>query len=161
MVVEHQLVQKKNMIYGGDSLLIRIATINDLDAIKQICDLHRKELGFVRRPALQKSIFANEILVAEVENNVVGFVDYHHRRDNQTTLYYIVVLEAYRKQNIARQLIEHLSTDSLQHQKTCIRLKCPTDLSANQFYEHLGFTLKDVQNGKLVILNIWELDLHP
>jgi len=82
------------------------ATVTDLDAIKQIADAHRRELGFVRRPTLLAAINRQEIFIAKHNAQIIGFVEYHHRRDNQTTLYNIVVKADYRTQGVGRALVE-------------------------------------------------------
>jgi len=136
-------------------LVIRRAIPSDLDAIKGLADRHRHELGFVLRPALAKSIEQSELLVAENSQGIVGFVEYHHRRDKQTTLYHIAVQHDHRQLNIGRQLVEALLSEAGQHSKSHIQLKCPVDLEANEFYERLGFTQVEVQPGKGRSLMVW------
>ena len=134
---------------------IRQATPNDLNAIKGLADQHREELGFVLRPALEKAIADQELLVAEVEELVVGFVHYHHRRDRQTTLYHIAVREEHRSQGIGRALIEALSIESSSRGKGQILLRCPTNLAANSFYANIGLSLISAEEGKRRELNVW------
>jgi len=139
--------------------VIRKATLADLDAIKSLTDAHRSELGFVMRPALAKSISQGEVFVAENNADLVGFVEYHHRRDEQTTLYHIAVEPDHRKQGIGRLLITSLANDAQQHDKTFIQLKCPTELSANHFYAHIGLTQVSVETGRRRPLAVWWLSL--
>jgi len=40
-----------------------------------------------------------------------------------------------------------------------VQLKCPADSEANGFYEHLGFSRVDVQQGKNRNLVIWQLPI--
>ena len=134
---------------------IRKAIPSDSAAIKSLADAHRNELGFVLRPALAKSIERNEVFVAENSKGIVGFVEYHHRRDEQTTLYHIAVQHDHRQLNIGRQLIQALLDDAGQHGKRYIQLKCPVDLEANEFYERLGFTQVEIQPGRGRSLAVW------
>jgi len=142
-----------------DTLVIRKATPADLDAIKIIADAHRHELGFVLRPALAESIGRDEVLVAENHQGLIGFVEYHHRRDTQTTLYHVAVIPRYRRQGIGRMLVNALCVEALSLGKRVIRLKCPADLPARGFYACLGFeTLKEERgNGRPLL--IWSLSL--
>jgi len=149
------------MTSGSNShSLIRKAVPNDLDAIKQLTDQHRHELGFVLRPALQEAIADQELFVAEVEDLIAGFVHYHHRRDRQTTLYHIAVREERRGQGIGRALIEALSVESTSRGQRQILLKCPKNLAANDFYANIGLSLICAEKGKRRELNVWVLQLE-
>lgn len=147
------------MTSGKSEIVIRSAATTDLDAVKCLADEYRYELGFVLRPALAKSIEQSELLVAENSKGIVGFVEYHHRRDEQTTLYHIAVQHDHRQLNIGRQLVEALLSEARQHGKSRIQLKCPVDLEANEFYERLGFTRVEVQPGKGRSLVVWRFGL--
>jgi N-acetylglutamate synthase-like GNAT family acetyltransferase len=143
---------------------LRKACERDLASIKPLLDAHRHELGFVIRPALQKRIQADEVLVAcdivgDVET-IIGVMAYHHRRDEQTTLYHIVVAPAWRKRGIGRRLIQALQQEAQRQGKHHIQLKCPCDLPANNFYPRLGFQLHEVQDGRKRALNVWRLGLR-
>ena len=149
------------MTFGVNEFVVCHATIDDLDAIKQIADAHRRELGFVRRPTLLAAINRQEIFVAKRNEQIIGFVEYHHRRDNQTTLYNIVVKADYRTQGVGRALVEALAIESRGRGKAFILLKCPIDLPSNQFYKTLQFQSGTAEAGKHRPLNIWQLDLSP
>lgn len=144
-----------------NNLTIRKATPADLDSIKVIADAHRQELGFVLRPALARSIMRGEILVAENSQGLIGFVEYHHRRDEQTTLYHIVVVANHRRQGVGEALIDALCDEALRLGKQVIQLKCPADLPAQEFYARLEFDLLGQEEGKARPLTIWSLSLVP
>lgn len=141
---------------------IRKAQLLDLDAIKMIADKHKTELGFIRRPTLEKSILLDEIFVAiDAESQtIVGFVHYHYRQDKQVTLYNLAVIQAFRSSGVATQLISALVEEAKAHQLDYILLKCPEELSANQFYERYGFLAMSQEKGKNRPLNIWKFDLN-
>lgn len=141
--------------------VIRKAALADVDVIKGLADAHKHELGFVLRPALANSIDRGEVFIAENGIGIVGFVEYHHRRDSQTTLYHIAVHSDHRRQGIGRQLVDALIRDAAQCNKRVIQLKCPVDLQANEFYERLGFSQIDVQPGRNRDLAVWRLVLRP
>lgn len=145
-----------------EQMLIRRARLDDIDKVKALADNHKAELGFVLRPALEKSILSNELLVAsdEATSEVLGFTDFHHRRDEQTTLYHIVVAPRHRNQGIGTLLITALLSEANEHEKKRIVLKCPVDLDANNFYMKVGFRLLARQNGTGRDLNIWRIDLE-
>ncbi|MCU0496202.1 MAG: GNAT family N-acetyltransferase [Anaerolineae bacterium] len=144
--------------------LIEHACVDDLAAIKQICDQHRTELGFVMRPSLEAAIKAKEVIVARNRNDTmrscIGLVHYHHRRDQQTTLYHLAVSKETRLVGVGRELVFALRDEARKHQKTLIRLKCPETLPANLFYAKIGFVKVSVEPGKSRPLWIWELAVN-
>jgi len=142
-----------------EKLVIRRAGLADLDAIKSIADAHRHELGFVLRPALVRSIAHEEVLAAEHSQELIGFVEYHHRQDRQTTVYHIAVVPNYRQQGVGRALIENLYKEVLAHGKQTVQLKCPADLPAQGFYARLGFRISGKETGKSRPLVVWILQL--
>lgn len=77
--------------------------------------------------------------MAVINAQVVGFVEYHHRRDQQTTLYHIAVEESHRAKGVGRALLDALQEEARQMNKTCVFLKCPEGLPANGFYSGCGF----------------------
>jgi len=139
--------------------VIRKATFVDVDTIKNLADAHKHELGFVRRPALVRSVRRQEMLVAENSLGIVGFIEYHHRLDCQTTLYHIAVCSDYQRQGVGQRLVDALIRDAAQRNKRFIQVKCPVDLQANEFYERLGFSRVDVQPGRNRDLAVWRLSL--
>lgn len=144
------------MTFGNNGRFsIRKPTTEDLNEIKMLADQHKEELGFVLRPALEKAIVDQEIFVAEIDDRVVGFVHYHHRRDQQTTLYHIAVDEPYRRLGIGQALLTALGDEAYSLNKALVLLRCPQNLPANHFYGKSGFTLLRVENGKRRALNVW------
>ena len=140
-----------------EPIVIRVATATDLDAVKALADRHKREVGFVRRGALLESIRRTHLLVALVASDPVGFVQFHHRRDGQTTIHLIMVATAYRRQGVANVLLNQLRATCQGLGQQRIGLKCPIDLSANDFYRQAGFDLTAQEPGKLRALNLWQL----
>lgn len=144
-----------------NEIKIRKAVSSDIGNLKTLADAHKNELGFVLRPALTKSVDNRAVLVAVSADDhiLVGFVDYHHRKDAQTTLYHIVVSSDQRGNGIGRALVDSLRIEALTLGKHCVILKCPEELMANDFYLNIGFELVATENGKARRLNVWRLDL--
>lgn len=162
VVVLQQVAHEMIMISGNSDIgvILRKATAQDLSDIKALADLHRRELGFVIRGALESSITSAEIIVATDEDSrLLGFVHYRHRRDQQTTLYNIVVDEEHQRLGLGTKLIDALRSETEKRRQKHILLKCPQKLPANEFYRGYGFVLSDNERGKVKPLNIWKLDL--
>ena len=128
----------------------------DLYHIKALADAHRQALGFVNRATLTKAIANQEILYLPE-----GFLHFHHRRDNISTLYHLCVDPVQRRQGSGRQMIGAWSKHSRNCGITTLRLKCPLDSSANGFYSRLGFSRVDIEPGKHRRLVVWEKKLLP
>ncbi|HIQ06285.1 MAG TPA: N-acetyltransferase [Anaerolineae bacterium] len=140
---------------------IRKGRPSDLDAVKALADANKAAIGFVLRPALVAAIERGWLLVVEAEGAILGFANYRHRRDQQSTLYEICVAEPYRGQGIGRALMDALVAEAQALGKTWIQLKCPVDLPANRFYQRLGCELIGTEDGRRRPLNIWRLRLNP
>ena len=134
-----------------------------IDAVKRIADQHRTELGFHTRQAYVDSLNKGELLIAKRAAEVIGFVRYHHRRDNRTTLYEIAVTPDGRGKGVGRRLVDALIADCQRVSSRCIRLLCPVELPANRFYEAVGFIRSTRRSllGRSRPLYEWELPVLP
>jgi N-acetylglutamate synthase-like GNAT family acetyltransferase len=144
---------------SANNYVIRKAVLSDLDAIKALADAHRYELGFVLRPAVAESIIREEVFVAVNDTHLIGFVEYHHRKDNQTTLYHLAIAPEWQQYGVGRNLIGALQIEVVHKGKDSIVLKCPEDLMANRFYQKLGFELITSENSRRRKLNVWRLSV--
>lgn len=143
-------------MYVYDMIKLLLVNQDHIDDIKLLVDANRKSLGFIPRKKLEEIIDQQRAFVALYENNVVGFVAFRHRKlDLQTTLSEICVQRKYRGLGIGTDLIRILIRDCGRRNRAYIQLKCPTELSANKFYERLGFELHSVEAGKKQQLNVW------
>lgn len=138
---------------------IRKARINDIAEIKAIADANRASLGFIRRGAFIDGMEREWLLVAEVQDQIIGFALYWHRRDQQTTLYDLCVAAEWRKQGVGRALIDALIMEARAQGKTELQLKAVEHLLANGFYQRLGFALIRQFPGKKRVLNVWRIDV--
>ena len=136
--------------------VIRKATLQDLEAIKQIADANKDAIGFVLRPALAQNIERGWVLVAEREGVVIGFANYRHRLDEQTTLYEICVAEEHRGNGVGKALLVALIEEGRHLGKGRLQLKCPADSEANAFYANMAFEQLGRERGRNKELILWE-----
>lgn len=128
---------------------------------KAIASKFSKELGFVNKAALEESSARGELEVIPG----IGFAHFHHRRDGQTTIYSLAVLPEFQGQGWGRLLFYRITCSLIEKQCPCdkghfsVLAKCPQELSANNFYQKLGFSLTGVDPGKKRALNIWRYTL--
>ncbi|WP_088072455.1 GNAT family N-acetyltransferase [Gottfriedia luciferensis] len=85
---------------------IKQAVIND---IKQIVDLDSFVIGRrVRENQIRKSIQENRCIVCEINNEIVGFLIYHHYFYGHLFIDLIIVNPRLRRIGIAKKLIEYV-----------------------------------------------------
>lgn len=126
---------------------IRAATAEEVDAVQKIANQNSKAVGFVMKAALHEAVKREELLVALINEQIVGFAHFHKRRDGWTTLYEIAVL----KPNGAGTGL------ALLHQLPLpLRLKCPVDNQSNTWYVSVGMTLVRTDPGRKRALNVYQ-----
>ncbi len=84
---------------------VRFATMSDLEAIKFLADTDPDRTGLMFRLALTYNISREQILVAEIDKCIVGFLSYRFCRTPQTLLSRLCVANLYRGQGIENCLI--------------------------------------------------------
>jgi N-acetylglutamate synthase-like GNAT family acetyltransferase len=143
-----------------NQILIRKAIPSDLDDIKRLAEKERFSIGFMTRATYASAIEQGNILVILLTGRLIGFQNYyHHKRDRQTTLYQKTIDINYRNQGFGRMLLEAVITESRSIGHNKLFLKCPVDLSSNEFHRKCGFKLVGQEPGVKRRLNIWELYL--
>lgn len=91
----------------------------------------------------------------------VGFCNYHHGRDKQTTIYEIAILKEYQRQGYGRLLFYRVLCSAIERGYDRIVAKCPVDLESNGFYVRLGFKLVEIETGRATCqLNRWQYDIQ-
>lgn len=116
------------------SCIIRLASESDIPEVKKIADANKRYLGFTKRVILGVSILKTELHVAVLEKHIVGFIRWHKRRDDWTTVYELCVGEACRKQGVGKKLMDVIGNGPA-------KLKCHSNNPAIQFYKRLGFKI--------------------
>ena len=83
---------------------------------------------------------------------------WHLRRDGQLTIREIIVLPKYQGMGIGTEIVNHLKTE-VEGTKSLFA-KCPAELPANGWYEHLGFVLEGTETTKTGrLMNLWRMQL--
>lgn len=126
---------------------LRLATAEDIAAVKKLANGYKSELGYVMVPALRESVQRRNLVIAEDAGQVVGFANYRACRDGWSTVYEIAVDKARKGEHIGAGLLAAVPGP--------VRLKCTTDNPANAFYERMGFTCVGSEDGRKRRLNIW------
>jgi len=129
--------------------MIRLALESDFDSIKKIANQNREFIGFVMKVALKESLLKKSLYVYELDKKIVGFINYHPRKDGWHTIHEIAVLKEYQRMNIGQELFHIVPTP--------IRLKTTIDNTiAQKFYIKNNMTISAVVEGKKRKLYIFE-----
>lgn len=138
--------------WAGCHAVIRWAVEGDLLGIKAIANQYKDELGYVMMPTLRKSLADKTLVVAEINQQIVGFVNYRARTrktDPGQTIYEIAVHRDFRGQKIGAGLLAAVPRP--------VRLKCTVDNQrGNEFYEASGLVLAGTESGRKRPLNVWK-----
>ena len=138
------------------NILVCQANEAHLSGIKALADTHREELGFITRGAFLEALTKGELLVAlNEQNEVEGFVRYHHLvRKPVTTLYDICVKT--KRCGIGRLLLAAFYRDCMEHHRVSALLRCIAHLDANHFYNACEWGYIRTDPGKRHPLNVWQ-----
>ena len=142
-------------------ITIRLARKADIEGAKRIADQNRSELGFVNIAILRIAQSKGWLLVAakweeqRKQDMVIGFANFRIRQDRNATLYEIVVADTHRRTGAGTRLLSELIRRVHLAGGKYVRLKCPEDLSANQFYQKCGFQHIETEQGKKRRLHVW------
>jgi ribosomal protein S18 acetylase RimI-like enzyme len=144
------------------SVTIRLAKLEDIEGAKRIAAQCANELGFVNIATLIEAQKRDWLLIAsryDTENQseeVIGFINFRIKKDNNCTLYDIAIKKEYRGEGIGKRLLDDLIWHVFVARGTEIILKCPADLPANNFYQRNNFKLYGTEAGRKRKLKIWK-----
>lgn len=131
-------------------IIIRSARECDLDPLKKsIANKYRQELDYVMIQKLRRSMGLGTLIVAERDNEIVGFVHYHARRDGTQTVYEIAVRPDVLGQGIGEVLLNNVPLP--------LQLKSTEENTrANAFYTAMGLQCVGMEHGKKRKLVLWK-----
>lgn len=133
------------------NLQVRIAQTQDLDFVyKSICELENEELDFEVFAAIFNENISNPnnlYLIAEKENEGLGFISFHtqnllHHCGRVGEIQEFFINENHRGKGIGRQLIQEIMQYAEEHKLKSIEVTTNKRRVENvMIYENLGFTL--------------------
>lgn len=146
-------------------MLIRLAQVEDLDAIIEIEAICFPVEEAASKEAITErfNVFMDNFVVAEENGQVVGFINgccyhelslpdelyhdssLHDKSGAYQTVFGLDVLPAYRKNGVARQLVEFFIALAKQRGKHGIVLTCKDHLV--HYYERFGFVHQGVSDS--------------
>lgn len=140
--------------------IVRKGCLEDANAIKALAEEEKSSLGFITLGTFIHALENGQIMVVTIDNQVVGFQHYYHRkRDGQSTLYHKAVKQNHRYKGLGTALVDAVKREAEELGKELLLLKCPVDLQSNDFHSKYGFKLRGVEDGKKRALNVWIYEL--
>ena len=139
-------------------LSVQVLAISERpDVLEQVRELGRansRTLGFLPVGAYEHCARNDEILVATANSTVVGYLLFRRRkRSHSVAITHLCVDESYRRQSVARSLVEALK--HRERQATGIDLWCRRDYSAAAVWPKLGFIARAEREGRAGDLVHW------
>lgn len=127
---------------AGAELQIRVATLDDLDALEEI-EKACFDIDRLNRRSFKRWIQAEHgiLLVAVLDANVVAYgLVWCHRGTRLARLYSLAVLSRLQGRGLARQLLEALEAEALQDGRLFMRLEVAKhNVKAIRLYESMGY----------------------
>jgi predicted GNAT family N-acyltransferase len=108
-------------------------------AMGRMMQRNKDALGFIPTggdKGINRSIAAGQVVVAEVDGQLVGYVQWTDANAEHVRIHQCVVSDVWRGSGIGRQMIEVVRTVRPGRVLTC---RVRDDLSANEFWARVGF----------------------
>ena len=139
-----------------------LAIPEDYDGVAAVAKQATRELGYTMPPVYRKSIADGEMVVAYGDGSrVVGFIQFHKRRDGVITIYKYAVDTTARRGGIGKGMLKYLETRS---QTTlhadAIQLKVIEGTPAVDFYRAVGFKCIGSEPSKKTTLLLMRKELE-
>lgn len=123
----------------NDAIEIRaVASDEELDVVKNLYRTQKAFLGFFPDGAFEQRAASNQIYVAWLDGNAVGYVAFSTNQRYEVRIAHLCVSPAYRQRGFAKQLIAALVETHPGHAR--IRLNCRSDYPAADAWRRLRFS---------------------
>ncbi len=142
-------------------MIVRTAATPDLVYLMSLMRANRESVGGLPEPAIQERIDRGTVLLAEINEDPVGYLLYDFRqgclRIPQACIQYDARRRKHGEALVASLLQRHAEADE-------ISLRCAADLEANVFWRDMGFTCVGTLPGgrrRGRTINCWAKWLTP
>jgi ribosomal protein S18 acetylase RimI-like enzyme len=143
------------------SIRYELAVPEDYDGIALVAKQAVRELGYTMPPVYRASIANSQMVAAYFDSRVVGFIQFHKRKDGIITIYKFAVDTELRGKGIGKGMLEFLEqrSRSVLHAEA-IRLKVIEGTPAVDFYHAVGFNTIDKEPSKKTNLLVMRKELE-
>jgi len=135
---------------------VRDGRLEDLPSVLALLKQAKDTVGFLPDEAVGQRIRKGTLLVAVVEDEVIGYLLYDLPADT-VTIRQLAIARSARNKGAARALIDELCC-RYQTTRRGIRLTCRRDYQANDVWQRMGFSPRSERRGRGkgdTILTLW------
>tara|TARA_R110000822_G_C15082377_1_gene469794 strand:- start:35 stop:628 length:594 start_codon:yes stop_codon:yes gene_type:complete len=139
------------------------ATNSDLKYIDSLQKKNAEELSFYPTQVFEREIESKKILLAKINNEPAGYL-YHGAFAPLLKIHQACIQYDVRGQLYGSELIRFLIEICEYQNCLSIKLRCGSDISANFFWQAMGFYCEAVTPGgirRMREINNWRYDLQP
>ena len=129
------------------STLVRRATLRDLRYLDALRKREGDAVGFIPIARYEMEVTGERkgsLYLSWDDGDPTGFIYATHSGRGATHIIQVAVQEDARRMERASALVEAIRTDGLKRSSWLLSLRCAEDLSANEFWRALGFSLETV-----------------
>ncbi len=144
-------------------ITVNPASVNDLIYIDHLQKNNAEELAFYPSQVFEREIENFRILLARVNNEPAGYI-YHGALSQQVKIHQACIEYDLRGQLYGSELVRHLIGLVRSYDGLSITLRCGSDISANGFWQAMGFYCQGITSGgirRMRDINNWRYDLQP
>lgn len=150
------------MTYPSD-ITVQPATLDDLVFIDHLQKRNAEELAFFPKQVFEREVQNFRILLARVNGEPAGYI-YHGSIGTIVKIHQACIEYDLRGQLYGAALIRQLIALVDAANGSSITLRCGSDISANGFWQAMGFYCQGVTAGgirRMRDINNWRYDLQP
>jgi GNAT superfamily N-acetyltransferase len=125
---------------------VRDGRLEDLPSVLELLKQAKATVGFLADEAVEQRIRKGTLLVAVVDEEIIGYVLYDLPADTVTIRQLVIAPQA-RNTGAARTLVDEL-VSRYQTRRRGIRLTCRRDYEANDVWHRLGFSPRGERRGR-------------
>ena len=145
------------------TFITRTANVNDLTYIDHLQKRNAEELAFFPKVVFEREIENRRIVLAEYNAEPCGYL-YHGSLGNICRIHQACIQYDLRGQLYGAALVRDLIAICEASQTSTIKLRCGSDIDANQFWQAMGFVCEAVTQGcvrRMRDINHWVLNIQP
>lgn len=128
----------------GAERTVKFAVDNDLAYVVSLQRQWSNAVGFLPKSALQRYIHADQCLVARVNGQHAGYINWCCRPDGLLTIPQVAISPELLRSSLGSAIITTLKQAAVHGQCSHLRLKSRSDLECNQFWPRHGFVATSV-----------------
>ena len=138
------------------ALRVRKATADDVERVSKLARAYSAEIGEVKRSALARQQREGGLYVAEIRDELKGFVSFRVHKGGLVSVYKVLVVKKSRRRGVGRTLMASVMLRARAKGKEWMRVKCTAGSDAGGFFKALGFLRVYTVKTRAREMEAWE-----